>query len=155
MLVSAKLVGSYLVHSSLKRNKRKTCFLLSCIAIPTLKNLIDMLFKTVFFILGHAAARPTDTQSMPADEIANQGTEPVLPGVDFSRAPFGGKCRRISLTGGGKVGKTTLEGLCADEKGREWVTGLNLNQCIGNNAGKMVYKDGWVFWFPEMVRWGY
>ncbi|ETS05272.1 hypothetical protein M419DRAFT_5612 [Trichoderma reesei RUT C-30] len=55
----------------------------------------------------------------------------------------GTTCEQITLGGNGKVGKTTLEGKCTNNKGEWWKTSINLNECITNVGGKLQYlPDG-------------
>ncbi|KAL7820972.1 cyanovirin-n domain-containing protein [Trichoderma gracile] len=51
----------------------------------------------------------------------------------------GTTCEQITLGGNGKVGKTTLEGKCTNNKGEWWKTSINLNECITNVGGKLQY----------------
>lgn len=60
----------------------------------------------------------------------------------FLDRPFGGACRKVTLGGGGKVGMATLQGECVDGKGQWWETSLNLNQCVGDQDGRLAYQDG-------------
>ncbi|KAK5998348.1 hypothetical protein PT974_00727 [Cladobotryum mycophilum] len=55
-------------------------------------------------------------------------------------APFDGNCLQVTLGGHGKVGQATIEGQCEDDSGQWWQTSLNLNQCLGNKAGRLVLK---------------
>ncbi|TFB03198.1 hypothetical protein CCMA1212_004292 [Trichoderma ghanense] len=58
-------------------------------------------------------------------------------------ADDGTTCEQITLGGSGKVGKTTLEGKCTNNKGEWWKTSINLNECITNVGGKLQYlPDG-------------
>ncbi|KAL6881370.1 hypothetical protein J3F83DRAFT_722021 [Trichoderma novae-zelandiae] len=75
----------------------------------------------------------------------------VLPGVTppaSSSAPApanddGTTCEQITLGGNGKVGMTTLEGKCRNDKGEWWKTSINLNECVTNVGGKLAYlPDG-------------
>ncbi|OAA32366.1 cyanovirin-n domain-containing protein [Moelleriella libera RCEF 2490] len=52
---------------------------------------------------------------------------------------FLNQCRYISLGGRGKVGQATLAAQCVDIKGRWWDTSINLNMCIGSEAGSLKY----------------
>ncbi|KAJ6782270.1 hypothetical protein PWT90_00593 [Aphanocladium album] len=61
-------------------------------------------------------------------------------------AVFGQKCRHLTLLGYGKEGQSTLQAVCLDDeedaegKGSWWLTSLNLNKCLGNDVGKLVFK---------------
>ncbi|PNP38652.1 hypothetical protein TGAM01_v209782 [Trichoderma gamsii] len=57
-----------------------------------------------------------------------------------SNAAFGGTCVQVTLGGHGKIGMTTLEGRCVDDAGMWWDTSLDLNSCIGNAGGHLVYE---------------
>ncbi|KAM0484421.1 hypothetical protein ACHAPX_001844 [Trichoderma viride] len=57
-----------------------------------------------------------------------------------SNAAFGGTCVQVTLGGHGKIGMTTLEGRCVDDVGMWWDTSLDLNSCIGNVGGHLVYE---------------
>lgn len=57
---------------------------------------------------------------------------------------FGQKCRQLTLLGDGRRGQSTLQAACLDDDGKEaagtwWLTSLNLNQCLGNDGGKLVF----------------
>ncbi|PNY29823.1 Uncharacterized protein TCAP_00264 [Tolypocladium capitatum] len=54
---------------------------------------------------------------------------------------FAGQCQYMMLGGHGRVGKTTLEGQCVDSKGTWWRASLNLNRCMANRAGALVYGE--------------
>ncbi|POR38366.1 Uncharacterized protein TPAR_01427, partial [Tolypocladium paradoxum] len=54
---------------------------------------------------------------------------------------FAGQCQYMTLGGHGKHGKTTLDGQCVDSKGTWWRTSLNLNLCVANRAGALVYDE--------------
>ncbi|KAL6795531.1 hypothetical protein J3E68DRAFT_351141 [Trichoderma sp. SZMC 28012] len=74
------------------------------------------------------------------NHLARNGTqEAVKVPAD---AAFDGTCEQITLGGHGKVGMTTLDGLCRNSAGDWWKTSLNLNECIGNVGGKLVYQAG-------------
>lgn len=70
---------------------------------------------------------------------------------------FGEKCEDTRLLGDGKKGKTELAAACFDDAGVRVDTTLNLNQCIGNDAGKLVWKDKYVVsrfpwrWIKEIL----
>ncbi|KAL7919706.1 hypothetical protein ACQKWADRAFT_315437 [Trichoderma austrokoningii] len=55
-------------------------------------------------------------------------------------AAFGGTCVQVTLGGHGKIGMTTLEGRCVDDEGTWWDTSLDLNSCVGNIGGHLVYE---------------
>lgn len=61
-----------------------------------------------------------------------------------SDAAFGSCCRYVALGGHGKVGQTTLEATCVDDAEIWWRTSINLNNCIANNRGKLVYSSMYV-----------
>ncbi|OTA03200.1 SSCRP protein [Trichoderma parareesei] len=68
----------------------------------------------------------------------NNKSAPAAPANDD-----GTTCEQITLGGNGKVGKTTLEGKCTNNKGEWWKTSINLNECITNVGGKLQYlPDG-------------
>lgn len=54
---------------------------------------------------------------------------------------FNGVCRQISLGGLGQIGATTLSAQCVDGAGQWWDTSLNLNYCMGNEGGRLIYKE--------------
>ena len=49
-------------------------------------------------------------------------------------------CKRVALSGLGDVGETSLEAECMDDKGHWWDTSLNLNECMANDQGQLVYQ---------------
>ncbi|KAK1253030.1 hypothetical protein MKX08_004217 [Trichoderma sp. CBMAI-0020] len=57
-----------------------------------------------------------------------------------SNAAFGGTCVQVTLGGHGKIGMTTLEARCVDDAGMWWDTSLDLNSCVGNVGGHLVYE---------------
>lgn len=63
---------------------------------------------------------------------------------DLSRETFGDKCLYLTLKGNGKKGQTALSAVCKDDAGKEFTTTLNLNHCLGTNAGNLIYKDEYV-----------
>ncbi|KAL7950004.1 hypothetical protein V8C42DRAFT_187343 [Trichoderma barbatum] len=78
---------------------------------------------------------PVDVPAPPVDITALNGTK--FP----ADAAF--ECVKITLGGHGKVGMTTIDGLCRNSANEWWKTSLNLNECIGNAGGKLVYEaDG-------------
>lgn len=75
--------------------------------------------------------------------IWNQGVSTHSKAVSSSLdMPFGGKCRRVTLGGAGRVDMSTLQGECVDGNGQWWETSLNLNQCVGGEEGRLAYQDG-------------
>ncbi|KAJ3479169.1 hypothetical protein NLG97_g8387 [Lecanicillium saksenae] len=54
---------------------------------------------------------------------------------------FNDKCKYLNMLGQGKKGQTAITAWCLDDAGKRWQTTLNLNQCLGNNAGKLVWQD--------------
>lgn len=63
-------------------------------------------------------------------------------------AVFGAQCRHLSLLGYGKKGQTVLQAACLDgkpvgdnQKGTWWLTSLNLNRCLGNHGGRLMFKE--------------
>jgi hypothetical protein len=54
---------------------------------------------------------------------------------------FNGVCRQVSLGGLGQIGGTTLSAQCVDGAGQWWDTSLNLNHCMENEGGRLVYKE--------------
>lgn len=54
-------------------------------------------------------------------------------------AAFDVQCRYASLGGQGKVGQTSLEAICKDKDGLWWYTSINLNDCIANEKGTLVF----------------
>ncbi|OAA61336.1 Cyanovirin-N [Cordyceps fumosorosea ARSEF 2679] len=57
---------------------------------------------------------------------------------------FGRRCRLLTLLGGGKRGHSTLQAACRDGEeatGTWWLTSLNLNQCLGNVGGRLVFQE--------------
>ncbi|CAH0015618.1 unnamed protein product [Clonostachys rhizophaga] len=54
---------------------------------------------------------------------------------------FNGLCRQVSLGGLGQIGATTLSAQCVDGAGQWWDTSLNLNRCMGNEGGRLIYKE--------------
>ena len=61
-------------------------------------------------------------------------------------AAFGQKCTQLTLLGDGKRGQSTLQAACLDDgkEGSLWLTSLNLNQCLGNNGGQLVFRERYV-----------
>ncbi|KAJ3485403.1 hypothetical protein NLG97_g6822 [Lecanicillium saksenae] len=63
-------------------------------------------------------------------------------------AVFGAKCLHLSMLGDGKKGQSTLQAACLDDedaaegKGTWWLTSLNLNKCLGNDRGRLVFQQG-------------
>lgn len=74
-------------------------------------------------------------ESAPRPATSAAGTDPMA-----ADAVFGGQCRGLKLGGHGKKGQTTLEARCIDEEGQWWYTTLNLNSCLGNGEGRLVYE---------------
>lgn len=109
-------------------------------------------------LAGTSIAAPAQDQSVGQHVPEVQGQDaPVveLPGFNHlarnatqdavkvpADAAFDGTCEQITLGGHGKVGMTTLDGLCRNSAGDWWKTSLNLNECIGNVGGKLVYQAG-------------
>ncbi|OAQ97130.1 hypothetical protein LLEC1_03219 [Akanthomyces lecanii] len=59
-------------------------------------------------------------------------------------AVFGQKCTQLTLLGDGRAGQSTLQAACLDEEmevGARWLTSLNLNHCLGNEGGKLIFKE--------------
>lgn len=84
---------------------------------------------------------PTSVVPLPGfNHLAQNKTEATIKSPD-SNAVFGGLCVQVTLGGHGKVGMTTLEGRCVDDAGMWWETSLNLNACIGNVGGHLVYEE--------------
>ncbi|KAJ6789581.1 hypothetical protein PWT90_07416 [Aphanocladium album] len=54
---------------------------------------------------------------------------------------FNDKCKYLEQLGSGKKGQTIITAWCLDDAGERWQTTINLNQCLGNNAGKLVWQD--------------
>ncbi|KFA54149.1 hypothetical protein S40293_11127 [Stachybotrys chartarum IBT 40293] len=120
--------------------------------------LIVRFLVLAFAGLGSALPRvpslPNMPPSSPANAAGTSNSETTLPGFNtmlrnqsdpvlasLSRPPFDGRCKAVTLGGHGKVGQTTLEGRCVDTSGHWWDTSLNLNSCIANGGGFMVYRD--------------
>lgn len=59
----------------------------------------------------------------------------------FAEKTFGGKCRDLTQLGGGKKDQTAITAWCRDNAGQRWQTTLNLNRCIGNKRGKLVWRN--------------
>ncbi|ATY59124.1 Cyanovirin-N [Cordyceps militaris] len=57
---------------------------------------------------------------------------------------FDEKCKYMNQLGSGKKGKTAITAWCLDDAGKRWQTTLNLNLCIGNDAGKLAWRDKYV-----------
>ena len=76
------------------------------------------------------------------NESAPSSSAPSATGADpmAADAVFGGQCRGLKLGGHGKKGQTTLEARCIDGEGQWWYTTLNLNSCLGNGEGSLVYE---------------
>ncbi|KAL7915801.1 hypothetical protein GGI35DRAFT_430697 [Trichoderma velutinum] len=107
-------------------------------------------------LAGTSIAAPAQDQSVPFVSASAHGqAAPLveLPGFNHlarnstqgdAKAPagaaFDGTCEQITLGGHGKVGMTTLDGLCRNSAGDWWKTSLNLNDCIGNVGGNLVYQ---------------
>ncbi|KAL6898268.1 hypothetical protein GGI43DRAFT_89675 [Trichoderma evansii] len=84
---------------------------------------------------------PTSVVPLPGfNHLAQNKTEATVKSPD-SNAVFGGTCVQVTLGGHGKIGMTTLEGRCVDDAGMWWETSLNLNSCIGNVGGHLVYEE--------------
>ncbi|KAF1730834.1 hypothetical protein CRV24_008904 [Beauveria bassiana] len=54
---------------------------------------------------------------------------------------FGGKCKYLTQLGGGKKDQTSITAWCLDKAGKRWQTTINLNRCIGNKRGKLVWRN--------------
>ncbi|OAA77546.1 Cyanovirin-N [Akanthomyces lecanii RCEF 1005] len=54
---------------------------------------------------------------------------------------FDDRCKYLSVLGSGKKGQTAITAACLDDAGKRWQTTLNLNLCIGNDAGKLAWQD--------------
>lgn len=53
---------------------------------------------------------------------------------------FNNQCMALELGGDFKVGKTTLQGTCVDKNKKWWNTELNLNRCLGESHGDLLYQ---------------
>ncbi|EHK21375.1 uncharacterized protein TRIVIDRAFT_51902 [Trichoderma virens Gv29-8] len=113
-------------------------------------------------LAGTSIAAPAQDQSVSqsvpvvsATQVHGQAAPVGLPGFNHltrnatqgavkapDGAAFDGTCVQITLGGHGKVGMTTLDGLCRNSAGEWWKTSLNLNECIGNAGGNLVYQAG-------------
>ncbi|KAL7789528.1 hypothetical protein V8C37DRAFT_386208 [Trichoderma ceciliae] len=87
---------------------------------------------------------PVEAQASPValpgfNHLARNRPQAVIENSD--NAAFGGTCVQVTLGGHGKMGLTALEGRCVDDSGLWWETSLNLNSCIGNMGGNMVYQE--------------
>lgn len=69
-------------------------------------------------------------------------TSAVAQGLSYDT--FDDKCKYLSVLGSGKKGMTAITAACLDDAGKRWQTTLNLNQCIGNDAGKLAWQDKYV-----------
>ncbi|PTB70887.1 hypothetical protein BBK36DRAFT_1107491 [Trichoderma citrinoviride] len=79
-----------------------------------------------------------NNNSSSSSSTDNDNIKQPSPAVDD-----GTTCEQITLGGSGKVGKTTLEAKCRNDKGEWWNTSINLNECITNVGGKLQYlPDG-------------
>lgn len=71
-------------------------------------------------------------------------------------AVFGAKCRQLTLLGDGKRGQSTLQAACRDDDDKEtglwWLTSLNLNRCLGNEGGKLVFQERCVPSTPQKTK---
>ncbi|UKZ85298.1 uncharacterized protein TrAFT101_001165 [Trichoderma asperellum] len=86
-------------------------------------------------------AIPTSVVPLPGfNHLAQNNTQAVTKSPDSSAA-FSGTCVQVTLGGHGKIGMTTLEGRCVDDAGMWWDTSLNLNSCVGNVGGRLVYEE--------------
>lgn len=84
---------------------------------------------------------PTSVVPLPGfNHLAQNKTQAAVTKSPDSNAAFGGTCVQLTLGGHGKIGMTTLEGRCVDDAGMWWETSLNLNSCIGNAGGQLVYE---------------
>lgn len=52
-----------------------------------------------------------------------------------------GVCKHITLGGNGKVGETSLDAECVDPNGQWWDTSLNLNDCVANDGGRLIFRE--------------
>jgi hypothetical protein len=117
---------------------------------------------TVPFIIpgGHPQVEHLTLTSTAPEEIPNSVVVEPLPGFNHlaqnktqqaaktttiikspdSNAVFGGTCVQVTLGGHGKIGMMTLEGRCVDDAGTWWDTSLDLNSCIGNVGGHLVFE---------------
>ncbi|KAL7814165.1 cyanovirin-n domain-containing protein [Trichoderma aethiopicum] len=82
----------------------------------------------------HALHLPGFNRLSPNNNTNNNNNNKSAPATDD-----GTTCEQITLGGNGKVGKTTLEGKCTNNKGEWWKTSINLNECITNVGGKLQY----------------
>lgn len=82
----------------------------------------------------HLARNKTQAATTAATTTTNINKSPD------SNAVFGGTCVQVMLGGHGKIGMTTLEGRCVDDAGMWWDTSLDLNSCVGNAGGQLVYE---------------
>lgn len=130
--------------------------------------LSSALFSTLLRAVFATLALTLSASALPPQALYVDGTAPgsdknpsvhVLPGFSSlprnvtlghggrvkDDTPFGDLCRQVTLGGHGKVGETTIEGKCYDEgQGLWWDTSLNLNHCIGNGGGYLVYQEEYV-----------
>ncbi|KAM3433692.1 hypothetical protein MY4824_005818 [Beauveria thailandica] len=59
----------------------------------------------------------------------------------FADNTFGGKCKYLTQLGGGKKDQTAITAWCLDKAGKRWQTTINLNRCIGNKRGQLVWRN--------------
>ena len=84
--------------------------------------------------------------SLPKNQTTqNHGSEGEGGVLSPASVTFDGRCHTVTLSGGGRVGQATIEGRCVDGNGIWWDTSLNLNKCIANRAGRLVYHEEWVW----------
>ena len=125
----------------------------------TIMRVAALLLMTISLVTAAPAAITTEPVAMyvpgtaPGSASADHQVSPAgLPGFNHlmrnrtdvqldENAPFSGKCLQVTLGGYGKVGQATIEGLCEDKSGQWWQTSLNLNECLGNHAGKLVFAE--------------
>lgn len=107
------------------------------------------LMPQVLYIEDNAHNSPTVIQHFPIparlpgfNHMMRNNTPPFF--VLKYAGVFGGRCKDVRLGGDGKVGSSTLEARCIDNVGQWWDTSLNLNDCIANDDGKLVYHAKWV-----------
>lgn len=90
---------------------------------------------------------PSRLSRLPGFNNMIQTSDPPTDADVPADAAFNSSCRHVSLDGYGKVGETTLKADCKDGHGRWWSTTINLNDCIGNEGGSLVYAPGYTLCF--------
>lgn len=147
-LSSAKLNPSFKLRRLTRWYIATSTSILGPLAMMLLESILSIL--TFITFAPRSLALPP---GIPVDTVESEAPSPgdAFPGLGYSSlpgepadrrddTPFANLCREVTLGGHGKPGVTTIDGKCIDAlSGLWWETSLNLNKCLGNAGGRLVY----------------